>query len=188
MTTKTTIEEDIFVLNVLTPDVSMAEAYKRAYNKFGTDSKVATTAAARLLDKTHIKKKLQERHKAMTEKLEITAEKIEQEVAAIAFGKVTDVLTWQNTDEGVKVEVKDSYALSDTEAALIKSFKVNDKGVVEVVFHDKQRALDTLGKRFRRFNEVTEIEEITPEQRFASMSPEEKMARIKELEEKMAYG
>jgi phage terminase small subunit len=183
-----TREEEVFVLNILTPDVSVADAYARAYNQYGMGKKSATSAGCRLLNRNDIKKKLAERHRAMTEKLEITAERIEQEVAKIAFGKVTDVLTWQQGDDGLSVEVKASREIEENAISTIKSIKATKDGGAEIVFHDKQRALETLGRRFRRFNEVTEIEDLSPEEKFTKMTPEDKLSRIRELQERFNNG
>ena len=182
---KITPEEEIFCVNVLTPNVSISEAYARAYNRYGNTNGYGN-AAQNLLNQNHIKAKLRERHKKMVEELEITAERIEQEVAKIAFSKVTDVLMWQQGDDGVALEIKASYEIDENAISSIKSIKTNKDGGVEVAFHDKQRALETLGRRFRRFNEVTEVNIVTPEERFAALTPEEKMDRIKELQDRLS--
>lgn len=85
--------------------------------------------------------------------MQITQEKILQELGAIAFARATDMLTV----EGGQLVVGDTTALSAEQARAIASIEKGTGGV-KVKFYDKLKALELLGKAVGLFEGGAEVQ------------------------------
>lgn len=136
----------------------------------GYSEKTAKQIGSRLLTNVDVAAEIQKRRAALSEKLEITQERVLQELAAIGFAKSTDYVEVETMPEeklGIHpitgevvmlpagwcqyVKVIDTAELAPTQQAAIASIKQTAHGV-EVKLHDKARALEMLGKHLGLFD------------------------------------
>lgn len=103
----------------------------------------AARYAVELLNKTHvaeaIKKAMQERN----QRVEISQDRILEELARIAFGDLRDAVTWGK--EGVKL--KESAELTEDQAAAISEVGetvTKEGGSTRIKRHDKVKAIELL--------------------------------------------
>jgi phage terminase small subunit len=127
-----------------------------------------------------------------TDKLQITRERVAQEIAKVAFANMGDYL--QNTPDGdPRIDLS---KLNVDQQAAIKRVKVSDvvedRGEegqrtvrkVEFELHDKLEALSQLGRYQGMFVDKKEIT-LTLEARVANMSREERLERMRAILEPM---
>jgi phage terminase small subunit len=136
----------------------------------GYSEKTAKQIGSRLLTNVDVVAAIDARRAAVSEKLEITQERVLQELAAIGFAKFLDfvtVKTERDTKLGIHpitgevvtlpagwcqyVKVLDTAELSPAQRAAVASIKQTIHGV-EVKLHDKARALEMLGKHLGLFD------------------------------------
>jgi phage terminase small subunit len=121
---------------------------KQAAIRAGYSAATASAAANKLLTTPKIQARLQTLQKPLKKKLKISAERVLQELAAIAFCNPKDYLAWTSTS----IEVVNSDLLEDTKAVAIASVSCStsqQKGtVVELKFHDKLKALQLICDRY----------------------------------------
>lgn len=113
-----------------------AEAARQA----GYRGKNLDTQAFRLLARPRVREAVQEAVAARSKRNEITADRVLQELANIAFGDPRQVLTWGPGRVDFKVP---SDELSPADAALVSSVGMTQAGV-RVKLHDKLAALRLL--------------------------------------------
>lgn len=128
-------------------DLNATQAAIRA----GYSKKTAGYIAAENLRKPQIQAELQKRQNRLQNKLEITQEKILQELASIAFANGADFAKVVNSGLLPTVEMIPTDNLPPEKLAAIAGIKANQYGV-EVKLHDKVRALELLGKYLGTFD------------------------------------
>ena len=124
--------------------------------KAGYSEKTAKNQGSRLLTHEGVKEALSARARGALERLEVTEDLTLEELAAIAFAKITDFVTWE---EGGEMVVKSSSEIPPHLAAAIKS--VEDRVTVskntvgsriyetikrKITFHPKLDALKLLAE------------------------------------------
>ena len=125
-------------------DLNATAAAKRA----GYSEKSASRIAIELLNKTHVSAEIQKRQAKLRGKLEITQERVLEELAAIAFANGTDFATI-NRNGLVRLVPTDD--LPEDKKKAVASIKEGQYGT-EVKLHDKVKALELLGKHLGVFD------------------------------------
>ncbi len=123
--------------------------------KAGYSKKTATETGSENLRKPHIAEYVQKLMDKRAEKIEITADKVLQEIAKLAFSNPTDYI--EITGFGVKI--KDLSNLDTTCIAGAKdSFdKEGSYNGTEVKFYDKTKNLELLGRHLGLFKDKVEL-------------------------------
>lgn len=169
-------------------------AIKAGYSKNG-----ANRAASRLLAKVDIQEEITKKNTVLAEQAGVTAQKVIDELAKIAFLRSSDVFKYDKQEvelaNGVKVTrgvalLKPHNELSEAADCAIASIKETNQGL-EIKLYDKQKALDSLGRYFGITNEaeVEKQQKIKGAERQAIVDPaadateEEIDKRLEELEE-----
>lgn len=127
----------------------------RAAERAGYSKKTADQAASRLLRNVKIADYIKELQKKLSDKTEITAEKVIAELAKIGFSNVQDYINGGNT-------VLDISEIDENKAAAVSSIKKSTthfgnektqgtKETVEFKLWDKTDALEKLGKHLGIF-------------------------------------
>lgn len=125
-------------------DLNATAAAKRA----GYSEKSASRIAIELLNKTHVSAEIQKRQAKLRGKLEITQERVLEELAAIAFANGTDFATI--THNGL-VRLTPTDEVPEEKKKAVASIKEGQYGT-EIKLHDKVRALELLGKHLGVFD------------------------------------
>jgi phage terminase small subunit len=118
-------------------DPNGAEAARRA----GYSEASAKEIAYKLLADPAIRAEIKRRQAAAAKRLEITTERIQQELAAIGFARLTDVVSFDASG----VRVKASSDLTPAQASALAEI-VYEAGKIRVRMHAKREALETLAK------------------------------------------
>lgn len=126
-------------------DLNATQAAVRA----GYSKKTARQVGAENLTKPVIRAAIDEAQKARSERTGITATKVLQEYAHIAFADIRRVVKW----EGNTLTLKDSRELSEADAAAISEVSQSSNGDMRVKFHSKSSALDSIAKHLGMFIE-----------------------------------
>lgn len=133
-------------------DLNATQAYIRAGYDV-SDNDTARANASRLLTNANVSEAIQKRKKELSEQTGITAQRVIEEYAKVAFSDVRNILT---IDGGLK----DASEWDDNAAgaiASIKSFEVTTSEGErigtnrEVKMYDKLRALEAIGKHIGLF-------------------------------------
>ena len=104
-------------------------------------------AGIRMMKNREVARKIERERAAAASRLSITADRVKNELAAIAFANIADVADWG--PEGVTLKDKKALSLPDGAAiAKLSSARVEKTGAVrtQVKMHSKQQALDALAK------------------------------------------
>lgn len=128
-------------------DLNATQAAIRA----GYSEKTARQIASEYLTKPHIQAEIQKRQNRLQNKLEITQERVLQELAAIAFANGADFAKVVNIGSLPTVEMIPTEELSPEKLPAIAGIKATQTGV-EVKLHDKVKALELLGKYLGTFD------------------------------------
>ena len=139
---KLTEKQKRFVSEYLV-DLNATQAAIRA----GYSAKTAEVIGYENLRKPQIMAAVAERQTQLSNKLEISQEKVLQELAAIAFANGTDFVTV--TGAGL-LDVKATSDVSKEKLPAIAGIKYSQTGI-EIKLHDKVRALELLGKHLGIF-------------------------------------
>ena len=121
-------------------DLNATQAAIRA----GYSEKSAARYAVEMLNKTHVAEAIRSAMDARNQRVEISQDRILEELACIAFGDVRDVAEW--TEAG-GVKLKDSDSLTPAQAAAISEVSettTKDGGNRRIKRHDKVKALELL--------------------------------------------
>ena len=121
-------------------DRNATRAYKAAYPAVKKDE-TAKAAASRLLTFVNVKEYIEKREKELQEHAKITQEKVIDELAAIAFADVCDIVSI----EGDAVRILNTDELKPAQRKTIAAIKQGEFGI-EVKFHDKMKAMEMLCK------------------------------------------
>lgn len=133
-------------------DLDQCSAYKRAGYKVKSDA-VARASASRLLTDVNIQAYIQYLRQQQQSRTGITADRVLEEYARIAFSQITDALSF---DEG-GVTLKASRALKPDVVAAIESVssQQSEQGVkFTLKMHNKIAALDALAKHLGLHNDL----------------------------------
>lgn len=128
-------------------DLNATQAAIRA----GYSEKTAYSIGVQLLKKLEIQAEIQKRRSRLQNKLEITQERVLQELAAIAFANGADYAKVVNSGLLPTVEMIPTKELPPEKLPAIAGIKANQYGV-EVKLHDKVKALELLGKYLGTFD------------------------------------
>ena len=128
-------------------DLNATQAAIRA----GYSEKTAYSIGLQNLKKLEIQAEIQKRRNRLQNKLEITQERVLQELAAIAFANGSDYAKVVNTGLLPTVEMIPTEELPPEKLPAIAGIKANQYGV-EVKLHDKVKALELLGKYLGTFD------------------------------------
>lgn len=132
-------------------DLNATRAYRVAYKSIKTDEAAAVNAS-RLLRNANVASYIQQQMDARQIRTEITQDRVIEELAAIAFAKVTD---YANIRHGQLV-LKDTQDLTDTQIKALAGIKDGKFGV-EVKLNDKEKALELLGRHLGMFKDRVEL-------------------------------
>lgn len=147
-------------------DLNATQAFIRA----GYSEKNANVNSARMMANDSIKARIQELHKKMAEKLEITAERIKEELATIAFSSITDFVAVEDftITTGTKrkktkiVRAVTVFKTADVPKHLhpaISQIQQTQHGI-SIKVHDKVQALELLGKHLGFFAEDNKTKQL----------------------------
>lgn len=103
-----------------------------------------------LITKNNVSEEIAKRQVKLQNKLEITQEKVLQELAAIAFANGSDFVTVTATG---LLDVKPTGKVPKEKLPAIAGIKYTQVGSVEIKLHDKVKALELLGKHLGVFDE-----------------------------------
>ena len=147
-------------------DFNATRAYKTAYPNCKKDES-ARVNGSKLLTKTNISEYIEQQKEQLKSKMEITQERVLQEMARIAFA---DVRKLYNESGGLK-NIQD---LDDDTASIITGIETTEEFdgygqdreqigyTKKVKMADKTKALDMLGKYFGMFKEKVEVNQDKP--------------------------
>lgn len=135
-----TVEEQLFVRSYMIDRNEIAALRRLGY--VDQDRVQLKRIAHRFLRVAEVQRAIEEAARRMMNKLEITAERVNQQIACIAFTDVHDVV--QFTDQGA--QILPSHLWPKHARVSLKSVKNGQFGV-NLEFHDKHKALDFLAKQ-----------------------------------------
>lgn len=149
MSIKLTPKQKLFCNHYLISLNATESAIKAGYSK-----KTADVIGVQNLGKLSIKKYLEEKMSKRAEKLEITADKVIEEIAKLAFANTTDIL--EITDTSIKI--KDLSKLDTTCIASAEEVfdKDGNRVGVKVKLYDKTKNLELLGRHLGIFKDKVE--------------------------------
>lgn len=143
---KLTAKQELFISEYM-KDLNATQAAIRA----GYSEKTATEQGSRLLANVKIKTEIDKRLKVLTEKCGVTAERVIEELAHIAFDDIKNYLRfYPDADGNIKMEIKDSEKI-DTRA--ISEVSIGKDGQFKFKLYCKDNALVQLGKNLGLFAE-----------------------------------
>lgn len=140
-----TLKQKRFVAEYLI-DLNATQAAIRA----GYSSKNADKIGSELLGKTRVAEAIQKALARRAAKVEVTQERVVEELARVAFGDLRGVSTWG--PDGVSLKPSDE--LTDEQSAAISEVVetvTKDGGSVRIKRHDKVKALELLGRHLGMF-------------------------------------
>ena len=140
---KLTEKQKRFVQEYLV-DLNATAAAKRA----GYSEKSASRIAVELLNKTQVSAEIQKQQAKRQKRVEITQEKVLEELAAIAFANGADFAT---VNQNGIVRITPTSELPEEKRKAIASIKEGANGT-EIKTYDKVRALELLGKHLGVFD------------------------------------
>lgn len=169
-----TDKQKIFA-NEYLKDLNATRAYKEAYPACKKDES-ASTAGARMLRNVKVAAYIEKRMRERERRTEITQDKVINELALIAFSKITDYAkvvecTLETEIDGVRKQVISSdgspIVYRDIQFALTSELNEDQKKPLslikkgreglEVRLYDKIRALELLGKHLGMWTDKSEI-------------------------------
>ncbi len=132
-------------------DLNGAQAAIRA----GYSKKTAKEQATRLLTKVHVQQCIGKLQGKLSERLEITADKVLTELAKIGFSNIQDFVEKNNSTVDLsQIENEKAAAVAGVKVTTTTSGTGKNRQVekrVEFKLHDKRAALESLGKHLGVF-------------------------------------
>lgn len=135
------LEEQLFVRSYIVDRNPVAALRRLGYNYEIARLK---TIAAQMLNKAEVKGAVEHLAKRMMDALEITAERVQRRIAAVAFFDPRKVVHFDN----LGVDVLNSRFWSEEQAQAIQSVKMGQTGI-EIKFYDGLRAAEMLAKQLQ---------------------------------------
>lgn len=132
-------------------DLNATRAYRAAYPSVKKDE-TAAVAAARMLRNVKVAKYIQERMEERQKRTEVTQDRVLQELAYIAFAKITDYVEVQNS----VVKIKNTDGLTEEQIRAIAGIKESKSGI-ELKLNDKEKAMELLGRHLGMWNDKLDI-------------------------------
>lgn len=156
-------QQKLFVHEYMT-DLNATQAAIRA----GYAESVASTTAAKLMHKPHIRAAIQKRMDKRSLKTDITAERVLQELAKIGFADIKDFLRYgtektviDHSDDGQPIfgykQIVETKPSDEIDGTLVNEVSVGKDGTFKFKMHDKKTALELLGKHLKLFTDRQEI-------------------------------
>ena len=150
MTEKQKIFADEYLI-----DLNATRAYKVAYPNVKKDE-TAASAAARLLRNVNVQEYIDKRMKDREKRTEVTQDRVVQELASIAFAKVTDYVGIRSNGTASIVVMKSTDDLTDDQVRAIAGIKEGTNGI-EIKLNDKEKALELLGRHLGMFRDKIDV-------------------------------
>lgn len=150
MTEKQKIFADEYLI-----DLNATRAYRVAYPNVKKDE-TAASAAARLLRNVNVQEYIDKRMKDREKRTEVTQDRVVQELASIAFAKVTDYVGIRSNGTTSIVVMKSTDDLTDDQVRAIAGIKEGANGI-EIKLNDKEKALELLGRHLGMFKDKVDI-------------------------------
>ena len=132
-------------------DLNATRAYKVAYSNIKNDI-TARANASRMLTNANVANYISERMEERQKRTEVTQDRVVQELAAIAFSKVTDYAAVKDD----MVKIKDTDELTENQIRAISGIKEGKFGI-ELKLNDKEKALELLGRHLGMWNDKLDI-------------------------------
>lgn len=129
-------------------DLNATQAYVRA----GYSTSDAHANACRMLSNAVIQAYIAKLRAQQSDRTAITADRVLEELAAIGFTRITDVVSFSEDT----ISIKDSGQLSDNVVAAIAEVTLTDSGKVKrtsVKMHDKMQALKMLAEHLGMYSD-----------------------------------
>lgn len=157
------MEAELYCRYRLNPELDLIDCFVKA--GFTTKRTAKAKKEAQLYEeRPAIQRRIEELRHMMYHRMEITAQRIEEEYAAMAFTKISDVIEWgvlseiigyDGDDNPITLEKpfirpKNSDALNGAVMSAIQEISMGPNGM-KVKLHDKYKALDALARRFPEF-------------------------------------
>lgn len=134
-----TLEQQLFVRSYLIDRNGIAAVIRLGYQG---ERQQLKRAADRFLSSTVVQDAIKEGAQRLMDRLEVTADRVNRDIASIAFTNVGDLVHF----DGVTTRILPSQFWPEHAKVAVKALKVGQFGVT-VEFHDKQKALDFLAKQ-----------------------------------------
>lgn len=150
MTEKQKIFADEYLI-----DLNATRAYRVAYPNVKKDE-TAASAATRLLRNVNVQEYIDKRMKDREKRTEVTQDRVIQELASIAFAKVTDYVGIRSNGTTSIVVMKSTDDLTDDQVRAIAGIKEGANGI-EIKLNDKEKALELLGRHLGMFKDKVDV-------------------------------
>lgn len=132
-------------------DLNATRAYRVAYPSVKKDE-TAKSAGSRMLTNVNVANYISDRMQERQKRTEVTQDMVVQELASIAFARVTDYATVQ---DGVVI-IRDTDNLTENQIRAIAGIKEGKFGI-EVKLNDKEKALELLGRHLGMWNDKVQV-------------------------------
>jgi len=130
-----------------------------AVRKAGYSCKDANKYAYKLLEKDHIQAALAKIMKRRTDKIEVTADNVLEEIRRVAFANAGDFFTWGPGG----VVLKSSEDLGADKLACVSEASqttTEHGGTVKIKLADKMKALEMLGRSLTMFTDKVVVDDL----------------------------
>jgi len=166
--TKLTIKQEKFCQGLFA-GLSQREAYKQAYNAGNMTDTTIDVRACELAKKSKIVVRLAFLVNELKGRNMVTVERVLAEYTKIAFADIKDFVSFgtvkvqEDTDEetGEPIygyrQMVDARPSAEVDGTMINEVSINRDGTFKFKLHDKQKALDQIGKHLGMFVEKLEV-------------------------------